>query len=77
MEHIIGNYYGIDWIAMTGSLLFLFLIGNKKRYAFIIYAFTSIAWIIVNYMAQIWPGVIVSIILIGLNLRAYIKWENN
>jgi hypothetical protein len=75
MEQIIGNYYGIDWIAMTGSLIFLFLIGNKKRYAFIIYAVTSVAWIIVNYMAEIWPGVIVCIILIVLNIRAYIKWE--
>lgn len=75
MEHIIGNYYGIDWIAMTGSLLFVYLIGNKKRYAFIIYIAANIAWIIVNYMAQIWPGVIVCIILIALNIRAYLKWE--
>jgi hypothetical protein len=75
MEQIFGNYYGIDWIAMTGSLIFLFLVGSKKRYAFIIYIVANIAWIIVNYMAQIWPGVIACIILIGLNIRAYIKWE--
>lgn len=77
MLETLSKYYGLDWIGMIGSLYFLFLIGNKKRYGFIIYVIANIAWLIVNYMAQIWPGVIVCIILIGLNIRAYTKWKNN
>ena len=76
MENIVGNYYGLDWIAMIGSIAFLFLIGSKKRYGFIIYSIASIAWIAVNIMAQIWPGVIFNVVLIGLNARAYVKWDD-
>ena len=75
MLEILGKYYGLDWIAMAGSLMFLFLIGSKKRYGFIIYTIGNIAWIVVNFMAQIWPGVILNMILIGLNARAYYKWK--
>lgn len=77
MEAVLGNYYGLDWVAMMASLAFLFLIGNKKRYGFIIYTIANIAWIVVNYMAGIWPGVILNIIMIGLNARGYLKWEKN
>ncbi|MFC1655502.1 hypothetical protein ACFL3C_01405 [Patescibacteria group bacterium] len=75
MNEILGNYYGLDWIGMAGSLIFLFLVGSKKRYSFIIYTVGNIAWIAVNYMGHIWPGVILNIILIALNARAYAKWK--
>lgn len=75
MLEALSKYYGLDWIGMIGSLYFLFLIGNKKRYGFIVFSIANMAWLVVNYMAQIWPGVIVCTIIIGLNIRDYIKWE--
>lgn len=30
IQEILGSYYGLDWLAMTGSLVFLLLIGSKK-----------------------------------------------
>jgi len=74
MEKLFGNYYGLDWLAMVMSLLFLYQLGNKKRYAFVLYSVGNLAWIAVNFLAQIWPGVILNIILIALNIRAYNKW---
>lgn len=74
IENVFGQYYGLDWIAMIGSLLFIYLIGNKKRYSFFIGGVANIAWIIVNYWANIWAGVIVNIILTFLNVRGYLHW---
>ncbi len=75
MENILGHYFGVDWFAMIMTLLFLYLIGNKKRYGFIFYLLGNIAWMYVNATAKIWPGVILNITLIILNFRAYIKWK--
>jgi len=77
IEKLFGQYYGIDWLAMCGSLLFIYFVGNKKRYSFIIGIIANIAWIVVNFWAHVWAGVIVNIILTGLNVRGYIQWGKN
>lgn len=77
MRELTGNYYGLDWLAMLMSLLFLYYIGSKKRYAFILGIIGNVVWIFINFLAQIWPGVILNIILIFLNVRGYIKWKTN
>ncbi len=70
-----AGFYGIDWLAMVMSLLFLYLIGEKKKSAFWVGIIGNIAWIVVNFFAGIWPGVILNIILIFLNIRGYQKWK--
>jgi nicotinamide riboside transporter PnuC len=70
-----AEFYGIDWLAMVMSLLFLYLIGEKKKSAFWVGIIGNIAWIVVNFFAGIWPGVILNIILIFLNIRGYQKWK--
>lgn len=75
MRELFGNYYGLDWIGMTMSLLFTYLVGSKKRSAFIFYFIGNIAWIFTNMLAHIWPGVILNVILMGLNIRGYRKWN--
>ena len=72
---LLGKYYGADWVAMLMTLLFLYLIGNKKRYAFILYIIGNVAWIFTNYLAEIWPGVILNVVLIFLNIRGYKNWH--
>ena len=76
MEKIIGNYYGLDWLAMIMTLSFLFSAGNKKAYSFIMYGIANVAWIFVNIQAEIWAGVVLNICLIILNVRAYRKWNH-
>lgn len=74
MEEIFGQYYGLDWLAMITSFLFMYLIGSKKRSGFIFGLINAIAWGYVNYLAHIWPGIIVNIALIILHVRGYLKW---
>jgi hypothetical protein len=74
MKELFFQYYGIDWLAMLMSLSVIFFIGDKKRYGFLIGIIGACAWIFTNYLAHVWPGVILNIILIGLYTRGYIKW---
>ena len=75
MKELLGQYYGLDWLAMITSFLFMYFIGNKKRYAFIFGLIASIAWIFPNFAAHIWPGVFLNAVLIVLHIRGYIKWK--
>ena len=70
-----AKFYGSDWGAMIMSLLFLYLIGEKKKSAFFIGIVGNIAWIFVNTIAEVWPGVFLNIILIFLNIHGYRKWK--
>mgnify|MGYP000418358617 FL=1 len=70
------DFYGVDWLAMILSLSFLYTIGNHKRYGFLINIAANIAWITTNYLAGVWPGVFLNILLILMNLRAYYNWED-
>jgi len=75
IQEFFGQYYGIDWIAMITSILFIYYIGNKKRNGFIFGIIAAAAWILVNYWARIWPGILLNILLIAFHVRGYIKWK--
>jgi len=74
MEELFGTYYGLDWVAMITSLLFIYYIGNKQRFGFLIGLIAATAWIYTNIIAHMWAGVALNIILIGLHIRGYVKW---
>ena len=74
MQALFGQYYGLDWLAMVTSLLFIYYIGGKNRNGFIIGIISNVAWIATNVLASVWAGVLLNVILIGLNLRGYIYW---
>ena len=38
----ISQYYGSDWLAMIATFMYLYLIGNRKRVAFV-YAFLRVS----------------------------------
>lgn len=72
-----GQYYGIDWLAMTCSLLCMYFLGDKKRIGFIIGLIAGISWIFTNYVADIFPGIILNLVLIVLYTRGYLKWKKD
>ena len=62
IEELFGQYYGMDWIAMITSLLFMYYIGNKKRYAFFFGFISAIAWTYTNLVAHIWAGMLLNVL---------------
>jgi len=79
MWELIGQYYGIDWIAMVASVLFIYLVANQKREGFIWGVIANITWIILNLWAQIYAGVVLGVVTLIMNIIGFIKWgrENN
>jgi nicotinamide riboside transporter PnuC len=75
MREFLGQYYGLDWIAMATSLLFIYYIADKKRFGFLFGLASAITWTAVNVMASIWPGVFLNLVLIALHTRGYMKWK--
>jgi nicotinamide riboside transporter PnuC len=74
MQELFTQYYGLDWLAMIMSLLSMYYIGNKKRIGLVFGLIAGITWVAVNILINLMPGLLLNIILITLNIRAYIKW---
>ena len=72
--HQLTQYYGTDWLAMVSTFMYLYLIGNKQRSAFIYAFFASLCWLIFGWLNQSFASVFANIIFIILNIRGYIKW---
>jgi hypothetical protein len=71
---LIGKYYGTDWLAMILAFCFLYLVGEKKRYGFVLGIFSSISWLVFAVLAHSIANVIANIIFIFLNMRGYLNW---
>ena len=72
-----SNYYGLDWAAMILTILFLYLIAKKNPIGFLVGAAGCGCWILVNIWVEIYAGVILNIILLGLNLHGFWKWKQD
>jgi len=59
---------------MFTSFAFIYLIGGRKRSGFIWGLVAAIAWIIVNVIADIWPGVVLNVVMVVLHVRGYLNW---
>jgi hypothetical protein len=70
-----GNYYGIDWAAMSMTFFSLYYLGGKKRYGFIFGIMANISWMIFGIMAGSIANPIANTVFIILNLRGFINWN--
>jgi hypothetical protein len=68
------NYYGIDWIAMTFTFTAIYLLGEKKRYAFLIGIVGNMFWLVFGVFSHSIATIVANIIIMSLNARGYIKW---
>lgn len=75
MLELLTKYYGIDWITILSSFLFMYYIGNKKRRGFIFGFIGSVAGLIFSIMVQSIANIIASSIFIILNIRGYLLWN--
>lgn len=71
---IIFKYYGIDWIGTVFALLATYLLGNKKRYAFLFAIVANLAYFIFSILSKSLANGIACIAFFVLNLRGYILW---
>jgi 4-hydroxybenzoate polyprenyltransferase len=75
MENILAHY-GIDWFAMALSLYAAYLLGNKKKIGFVIFAISNIFWIILGVFFMSSYGMAIgNFAFFLINVRGYVEWN--
>lgn len=75
MENIFAHY-GIDWLAMALSLYAAYLLGNKQKLGFIIFAISNVFWILLGLFFMSSYGMAIGNFAFFLfNVRGFIHWN--
>ena len=69
------QYYGSDWLAAALLIVYLYLIGEKKRFGFIIGIFSACSWLIYAYLTHSIANFMINILTIFLFIQNYRKWK--
>ena len=65
----------MDWLAAIFGLIGLWLLSEKYKHGFTLGIVSDILWIIIGLQKGL-PGLVtVCVILIGVNIRGYLKWQ--
>ena len=65
----------IDFVASGFELSGLYVIGNKRRYGFILCLLGDLVWIYVGWKAHLYGLIGIAIIALVFNVRNYLKWR--
>lgn len=71
---------GIELISWAGNVLLvigLYLIGQKKRSAFIFYGLGCLAWLLYGFFPLQLSLVVIEIIFVVVSIKNFIKWRND
>lgn len=71
------KYYGVDWILLILSVINLWLLGNGKKFGFIIGVVSNIFGIIFGIMIESYASPAMNIMFMIMNIRGYLKWRAN
>lgn len=75
MENIFAHY-GIDWLAISLSLYGAYLLGNKVKVGFIVFAISNVFWVILGVFFMASYGMALgNFAFLLLNIRGYIHWN--
>ncbi|MEA5462059.1 nicotinamide mononucleotide transporter [Arcicella sp. LKC2W] len=72
------KYYTLDWLAMSLSLLAVYLLGNKNKYGFIIFSISNALFIFLGFVLMNSFGIgLGNIIFLIMNIRGFLSWNKN
>ncbi len=72
------QYYFVDWIGMALSLLSVYMLGNKQRSGFLLFAFSNLIFIFLGLTWMESIGMAVgNVVFMILNIRGYVSWVRN
>ena len=70
------KFHGLDWMAMSFSLLALYLIGRKNRLGFLSFITANACWIFIGWLTMSGAIMVGNVVFLVLNLRGYWNWRN-
>ena len=75
MENIFAHY-AIDWLAISLSLYGAYLLGNKLKIGFVVFAISNVFWIILGVFFMASYGMALgNFAFLLLNIRGYMHWN--
>jgi len=75
MLEMIIKYYGVDWLAMTMTVLSLFLLGKKKKSGFIYGLGANASWFAFGVLTGSIANLLANIIFAYLNIKGFVNWN--
>jgi hypothetical protein len=70
------RYWGLDWLAMALSLFSVYLLGNKNRVGFLVFAASNSTWIFLGLTWMTSLGIAVgNTIFLFMNIRGFVNWR--
>lgn len=73
----ITKYYGVDWIIFALLSTHIYLLGKKKRSAFIFGILTALFSIVLGFMTKSLALLIMNVTFVLLHIKAYKMWEED
>jgi nicotinamide riboside transporter PnuC len=74
IQHFL-QYYGIDWLASTMSLLMIYSLGSGRRVGFTFGVSANLSWIIFASLSHSAPILFSNLIFLMLNIRGWCAWK--
>jgi hypothetical protein len=72
------RYWGLDWMAMALSLFSVYLLGNKNRVGFIVFAMSNATWIFLGLTLMTSLGIAVgNTVFLFMNIRGFVNWRRS
>ena len=77
MGFSLTEYYGIDWLIFVFTLLQLWLLGEKKRSAWIAGSLIALCTIMLGFVIQSLIIVLMNLTFLYFDVWNYIKWTED
>ena len=72
------RYWGLDWLAMALSLFSVYLLGNKNRVGFLVFAASNSTWIFLGLTLMTSLGIAVgNTVFLFMNIRGFVNWRRS
>jgi len=75
MIEMMGNHLGLDLVAVVLMFISFWLLGNQRREGFIFGLLAALAFVAFNGMVDSLWGILGNLVLAGLSIRGWIRWE--
>lgn len=72
---MIFKYYGVDWIIFILVVTQLWLLGNKKRQAFLFGMAGNSCGILLGFLVESIACIIMNSVFVIMHVNAYRKWR--
>lgn len=72
---MIFKYYGVDWIIFILVVTQLWLLGNKKRQAFLFGMAGNSCGILLGFLVESIACIIMNSVFVIMHVNAYRKWK--